>query len=32
MKLLPSLRSFASAVFHPSRIESDMEEELRTHI
>ena len=32
MKTLASLRSFASALFHWSRVESEMEEELRAHI
>jgi predicted permease len=32
MKLLASLRSFAAMLFHRSRIEGEMEEELRFHI
>ena len=32
MKLLASLRSFVSTVFHRSRLDSDMDEELRSHI
>ncbi|PYT83355.1 MAG: multidrug ABC transporter substrate-binding protein [Acidobacteria bacterium] len=32
MKLLASLRSLASAVFHRARVDSEMEEELRAHV
>jgi predicted permease len=32
MKFLASLRSLASALFHPSRIDREMEDELRSHI
>jgi hypothetical protein len=32
MRFFPSLRSLASALFHRSQIEDDMEEELRAHI
>jgi predicted permease len=32
MKLFTSLRSFVSAIFHRSRLDSEMDEELRSHI
>ena len=32
MKLLAPLRSFMAALFHRSRVESDMDEELRAHV
>jgi hypothetical protein len=32
MKLLSTLRSLISAVFHRTGVENDMEEELRSHI
>ncbi|HET6199655.1 MAG TPA: permease prefix domain 1-containing protein, partial [Candidatus Acidoferrales bacterium] len=32
MKLLASLRSFVSTVFHRSRMDRDMDEEIRSHI